>query len=111
MHKKGLMTGIVLGALAVGVWYWMKKSKTQDAASGVQAATPTDSKSETKSFVGENVIKTSFVEEGFTEATLRDFKIVMPPVHASKKVMAKAQRLTDGRYAIINNNIKPPVYL
>ena len=50
-------------------------------------------------------------EEGgkFSEALKKEYDIVMPSDQVSKKVKAKAKRLTEGRYALKPDNVNEPV--
>jgi len=50
-------------------------------------------------------------EQKYTNAFLKDYKIVLPPVQASAAVKAKAAELEQERRAIKAKNIKPPLYL
>lgn len=50
-------------------------------------------------------------EEGskFSAALKKEYDIVMPSDQVSKKVRAKAKKFTEGRYAIVPDNINQPV--
>ena len=111
MHKIGFMTGVLVGAVAVGYWYWMKNYNAEKSSVPTPVKSTTAMQGATQSFVGQDLEQKTFVDEGFTTATMKDFNIVMPPVQASAKVKAKAAKLTEGRFAIINSRINPPVYL
>lgn len=54
---------------------------------------------------------TMLEEQKYTNAFLKDFDIVLPPVQASAAVKAKAKELEQYRRSIKVKNIKSPLYL
>jgi hypothetical protein len=57
------------------------------------------------------VAQTVVTEEGgkFGQALKKEYDIVMPSDQVRRKVRLKAKELTEGRYAIKADNVKPPV--
>jgi len=104
--NKGFGFGFLIGAGAITAWYLYNKSKEKTAPAGT--LTTDTAVVEVNSAVGK---ATKMVESTFTAATLKDFNIIMPPVQANAAVKAQAAELTDGRYAVLPENILPPVNL
>jgi hypothetical protein len=62
--------------------------------------------------IKEVVAEATMVEEQkYTNAFLKDYKIVLPPVQASAAVKAKAAELQKSRRSIKSKNVKAPLYL
>ena len=109
MTKKGIITGIVVGAAALVAWHLYRDQK---AKASEPPPKPADPSTATKSFVGQDVAGPAYFEQGFTEATMKDFNIVVPPwLPSSKKVRDRSERLTTGRYAYVDKHLKTPVYI
>lgn len=98
--KSDFLLGIGVGVLAA--YFWRKVH----IKSGKE---PSDMTLRELANVSQNVV----AEEGnkFGEALKKEYDIVMPSDQVVKKVKKRAKELTDGRYAIKADNIKPPISL
>jgi len=57
------------------------------------------------------VEETAKAKAPFTDALLRDYDIIIPTAKVSKAVRAKAKQLTEGRFALMPDNIVKPLKL
>lgn len=95
MKKDNILLYVLLGAGALGLWYYYKNRNKK------RAVTITDI---TNEVAKEEAIK-------FPEPFLADYNIVMPSDLVSKRVQEKAAVLTQGRYEIQNDKIQDPLFI
>jgi hypothetical protein len=103
MNNNKLFVGALLGAAALAVYLHLKKMKKDKAAS--------------EKLLSESQIKAVVVEETakakapFTDAFLKDYDVVVPPVKVRAAVKAKSEELRKGRFAMMPDNVVKPLKL
>ena len=95
MKKENTLLYVLLGAGAIGLWYWYKKNNAK------------------KEVVEANLVAEVIKEEQdkYNTPFNAQYRIVMPYQMVSKKVKEKAAILTQGRYAPVPEHIKEPLYI
>lgn len=96
MKKDNLITYIVLGASALGLWYYFKtrSKKARPITEGELVAA---------------VIKEE--EDKYSTPFVNEYKIVMPSDLISKRVREKSAELRAGRFEIQEERVQQPLYL
>lgn len=98
--KGNFLLGLGVGILAAYLWRQMgTKSKKN----------PSDLTIKETISVAQDVVKEE--ADKFGSALKQEYDIVMIPNKYTEKVKRRAKKLTEGRYAIKLDNIKPPVSL
>ena len=95
MKKDNFLLYVLLGAGALGLWYYYKNRNKNEPL------TITDINTQV---MNEEAIK-------FPQPFLADYNIVMPSDLVSKRVKEKAAQLTAGRYEIQNDKINDPLFI
>jgi hypothetical protein len=103
MQNNKLLFGFIAGVALVGLYYnWRNSNNIKKLAEGT--LTPKE--------VKDTIADATIVEkEKYTNAFLKDFDIVMPPVQASKAVKEKAAKAQKRRYQVNPDKLQTPLYL
>jgi hypothetical protein len=99
MKLGDVLVGVLIGGLAAHLWHykdWAKKSSNK---------LMTDS--ELKEVIAD---ATNVESSKYTNAFLKDFEVVLPPVQASKAVKEKAMESQKRRSRINPDKIQTPLY-
>jgi hypothetical protein len=96
MKDQKILVAIIL-AMGVGILYHFRKRK-QDLAKA------NDLKALEREVVEENSIV-------YRNAVKSQYDIVLPHAQVSKKVLEKANELTEGRFDIMLDRVKKPMYI
>jgi hypothetical protein len=103
MENNKLLIGLIAGVAVVGLYInWKNSNNIKKLAAGT--LTPKE--------VQETIADATIVEkQKYTNAFLKDFDIVMPPVQASKAVKEKAAAAQKRRYSVNPDKLQTPLYL
>lgn len=103
MKDGKLLFGLIAGVAIVGLYYnWQNSKNIKKLADGTLP--PKE--------VEKAIVEATAVEkEKYTNAFLKDFDIVMPPVQASKAVKEKAAKAQKRRYKVNPDKLQTPLYL
>lgn len=99
MKLGDVLVGVLIGGLAAHLWHykdWMKKASD---------------KVMTDAEVKETIADATNVESSkYTNAFLKDFEVVLPPIQASKAVKEKAFESQKRRSRVNPDKIQTPLY-
>jgi hypothetical protein len=103
MKDAKLLFGLIAGVAIVGLYYnWQNARNIKKLADGTLP--PKE--------VEKAIVEATEVEKTkYTNAFLKDFDIVMPPVQASKAVKEKAAKAQKRRYKVNPDKLQTPLYL
>jgi len=103
MENNKLLIGLIAGVAVVGLYLnWKNSNNIKKLAAG------TLSPKEVETTIAE---ATAVEKAKYTNAFLRDFDIIMPPVQASKAVKEKAAASQKRRSAVNPDKLQTPLYL
>ena len=103
MKDAKLLFGLIAGVAIVGLYYNLQNSKNIKKLADKTLAPGEAEKA---------IVEATEVEKSkYTNAFLKDFEIIMPPVQASKAVKEKAAKLQKSRYEINPDKLQIPLYL
>ena len=103
MKETKLLFGLIAGVAIVGLYYNWKNSKNLKRLA--ESTLPPKE-------VEKAIVEATEVEKSkYTNAFLKDFEIIMPPVQASKAVKEKAAKLQKERFKVNPDKLQIPLYI